>query len=139
MHHVCYLDRRTDAYGNFETGRKTLVIRGMKYKTAPYECVFPGDILHFSHGRNNIVLSAVVEAVHNINSPNASALAEILETYKEAQMLEPVRNKRMRMYKYFVILILGPVRRVVSIEMDQVIHEEEGFWMIAGDYVEKNG
>ncbi len=133
MNHICYLNKRTEDLVNLASGNKTMIIRGVQFRSAPYECVFPGDRIYFSHGKDNIVLRADVVSATNIMEPGPDELRETLNKNASALMLDPARQRKLEKFRYFTLLELGPVRQVTSLEVDVIIYRKKGFWLIVGE------
>jgi|GEM_PF-1475331 len=133
MNHICYINSRTNDFDYLREGKKTMLLRGVKQKKAPYECVFPGDRIYFSDETGEIHLSSEVGSVLNFTRHGKISLKDVLKKHRDEIQIGKNRARKLKKKEFFVLIKLKNTVQTDDVNIDHVVFRDRNAWIMAGD------
>lgn len=133
MNHICYMKKESGEYKGLLNGDISMIIRGVKLRKAPYECVFPGDRIYFADNKNRILLTALVANIENIEINSKSELKGFLAAYERRLFMNRRTYSKLSKSRFIVLLDLRDVSIIDSPIISKNIFMDTSSWMLVGN------
>jgi hypothetical protein len=138
MDHLVCTDESTGELKGLIRGTRTMIVRGVGEREAPYGTVDSGDTLFFTSGGTppSVCAKAVVARVVSSGWLTEKRAAAHLARYQHQLRLTKNEIKRWSKSRYLVLIAVDSVARITPFTLDGVGYGCEDDWLLIGDIEE---
>ncbi len=137
MDHIAIMKKKWKLLPLIETGVKTVESRWYKNRSAPWDRIYPKDIIYFKNSGDPITLKATVTKVEQYEIEDNTQALVLMQKYAYADLGAKKLNQEIKSYilnkKYAVFVFFDRVEKVEPFEIDKSGFGMQCAWMVVGN------